>query len=252
MILLYYKFDVEQETKRLIRWIADYFKDSHGKNAVIGMSGGKDSSIIATLCVKALGNENVYGVLMPDGFQHDIDDAFGICKFLQIPHNIVNIKNILDNHYKSIGFLCRHDVPEQILTNSPARIRMMTLYAVSNMLNSGRVINTCNLSEEYIGWFTKFGDSAGDCAPCKNITASEMIQIGEYLGLPKEYVFKVPHDGMCGSTDEDKFGFTYKQLDDYIRFGKCNDLKVVEKIKTLHKNSKHKHITPCYEPFIYE
>lgn len=217
-----YKFNVEKTTEDLIRWIKMWF-DANGKdcNAVLGISGGKDSTIAAALCVKALGKDRVIGVLLPNGEQSDISDAYAVCNLLDIKNYTINIKAGVDatlNEFERLGI----QVSEQTRTNIPPRERTKVIRAVCQSMN-GRMVNTCNLSEDYIGYFTIGGDGDGDFAPLGDLTATEVIQIGHYLGLPAYLVDKTPSDGLCGKTDEDSFGFTYKQLDAYIRTMKCNE-----------------------------
>ena len=166
-----------------------------GKHVVIGISGGKDSSVVAALCTEALGKERVIGILMPNGVQHDIDMAELLVRHLGIRSYTVNIKDAVDGLIKSIPF----ELGAQSITNLPPRIRMTTLYAVSQS-NNGRVANTCNLSEDWVGYSTRYGDSAGDFSPCSNLTVQEVKAIGRVLGLPDALVDKVPIDGLCGKT----------------------------------------------------
>ena len=212
-------FDAERVKDECVAWIRDFFeKNGPGCNAVIGISGGKDSSVVAALCVEALGRERVIGVLMPNGEQADIDMAKLLVGHLGIRHFTVNIKDAVDGVKNSIPF----ELSEQSKNNLPARIRMSTLYAVSQS-NNGRVANTCNLSEDWVGYSTRYGDSVGDFSPCSNLTVQEVKAIGRSLGLPDVLVDKVPIDGLCGKTDEDNLGFTYAELDRYIREGKIDD-----------------------------
>ena len=206
-------FNAEKVKNECVQWIRDFFEEN-GKdcNAVVGISGGKDSSIVAALCVEALGKDRVIGVLMPCGEQADIDMAKLLVNTLGIKHYIINIKDAVDGITNSIPF----ELSTQSKTNLPPRIRMSTLYAVSQSHN-GRVANTCNLSEDWVGYSTRYGDSVGDFSPCSNLTVDEMKQIGRLIGLPSELVDKVPTDGLCGKTDEDNLGFTYAELDRYIR-----------------------------------
>lgn len=212
-----YKFDVEKVTKDCIKWIQDWFENNgKGCNAILGISGGKDSSVTAALCVAALGKERVIGVLMPQGEQFDINYSKMLCEHLGIKYYTVNIKEAVDAVLKSVDGL--FDLSNQSRFNLPARIRMTTLYAVSQS-NNGRVANTCNLSEDWVGYSTRYGDSVGDFSPLSKLTVTEVKQIGTYLGLPDCLVHKVPIDGLCGKTDEDNLGFTYAELDKYIREG---------------------------------
>jgi NAD+ synthase len=214
-------FDAMKTKNECVEWIRDFF-DKNGKdcNAVIGISGGKDSSIVAALCVEALGKDRVIGVLMPCGVQHDIDMAELLVKHLDIKHYVVNVKAAVDGVKSSIPL----ELSVQSTTNIPPRVRMTVLYAVAQSCN-GRVANTCNLSEDWVGYSTRYGDAAGDFSPCANITVTEMKQIGKILGLPDALVNKVPIDGLCGKTDEENLGFTYAELDKYIRTGEIADLK---------------------------
>ncbi len=233
-------FDAKKVSEELIEWIRDYFdkNSAPGTKAVVGISGGKDSSTVAALCVKALGKDRVLGVLMPQGQQEDIDVSYDLCQTLDIPHVVVNIKNSVQELYNEIARtdLVLNDVA---LFNTPARIRMSTLYAVSAMVG-GRVANTCNLSEDWVGYATKFGDGAGDFSVLSDLTVTEVREVGHEIGLPGRFVNKTPIDGLCGKTDEENLGFTYEALDKYIREGVCEDEALKERIDTLYKNNVHK------------
>lgn len=238
-------FDAEKVKNECVQWIRDFFEENgKGCNAVVGISGGKDSSIVAALCVEALGKDRVIGVLMPCGEQHDIDMAKLLVETLGIKSYIVNIKDAVDGIIKNIPF----ELQQQSLTNLPARIRMSTLYAVSQS-NNGRVANTCNMSEDWVGYSTRYGDAAGDFSPCSHLVVREMKEIGRLLGLPDVLVDKVPIDGLCGKTDEDNLGFTYAELDRYIREGVIDDPAKKEKIDTMHKRNLFKlSMMPSFEP----
>ena len=242
-----YKFDAEKTKNECVQWIRDFFeKNGPGCNAVIGISGGKDSSIVAALCVEALGKERVIGVLMPNGEQADIDMAKLLVHHLGIRHYIVNIKDAVEGITKNIPF----ELSKQSRENLPPRIRMSTLYAVSQS-NNGRVANTCNLSEDWVGYSTRYGDSVGDFSPCSNLTVQEMKAIGRLLGLPDVLVDKVPIDGLCGKTDEDNLGFTYAELDQYIREGIEPEPAKKERIDYLHRiNSFKLQLMPAFDPEI--
>lgn len=237
-------FNSQQIKEDLIKWIKKYFEEN-GKDskAVIGISGGKDSSIVAALCVKALGKERVIGVLMPNGEQDDINYSYELCELLGINYIVVNIKDIvneeidkLKNSIKSLGYDKLSDVT---LINTPARIRMTTLYGISGTIG-GRVANTCNFSEDFVGYSTKYGDAAGDFSPLGHLTVSEVKAIGRALNLPEKFIEKTPSDGLCGKSDEDNLGFTYEVLDEYIRSGICENKLVKDKIDYLHKRNLHK------------
>ena len=225
-------FNAEKVKNDIVKWIKNWFEQNgKGCNAVIGISGGKDSTVVAGLCVEALGKERVIGVLMPNGEQKDIADSFKVIEHLGIKHFVVDISN-------SVNAIKEHilHLTEQAEINLPCRIRMATLYAISQS-NNGRVANTCNLSEDYIGYSTRWGDSVGDFSPLADLTSSEVVAIGDTLNLPYDLTHKTPTDGLCGKTDEDNFGFTYGLLNNYIRTGICEDVKSKERIDTLHEKN---------------
>ncbi|MBQ9414631.1 MAG: NAD(+) synthase [Clostridia bacterium] len=240
-------FPGEQEKNDCGAWIRDFFeKNGPGCNAVIGISGGKDSSIVAALCVEALGKDRVIGVLMPNGEQHDIDMAQLLVSHLGIRHFVVNIHDAVAGLTGQIPF----ELSKQSRENLPPRIRMATLYAVSQSHN-GRVANTCNLSEDWVGYSTRYGDSVGDFSPCSNLTVQEVKAIGRVIGLPECLVEKVPIDGLCGKTDEDNLGFTYAELDRYIRTGEIDDLAHKERIDHLHEINQFKlQLMPSFKPML--
>lgn len=238
-------FNAEKVKNECVQWIRDFFKEN-GKdcNAIVGISGGKDSSIVAALCAEALGKDRVIGVLMPCGTQHDIDMAELLVKHLDIKHYVVNINDAVVAMKNSMPF----EMSTQSTTNLPPRIRMAVLYAVAQSHN-GRVANTCNLSEDWVGYATRYGDAAGDFSPCSGLTVTEMRQIGRVLGLPEVLVNKVPIDGLCGKTDEENLGFTYDELDKYIRTGEIDNPETKEKIDYKHKTNLFKlELMPAFKP----
>lgn len=239
-------FNAKKVKHDLVMWIRDWFnQNGPGCNAVIGISGGKDSSVVAALCVEALGKDRVIGVLMPDGEQADIDKAYKLCDFLGIKRYVCNIHDAVEGVYKSMQN-CNFDISTQTRINLPPRIRMTTLYAVSQSVN-GRVSNNCNLSEDWVGYSTRYGDSVGDFSPLSRLTVTEVKEIGYELGLPEDLIEKVPSDGLCGKTDEDNLGFSYEALDRYIRTGVCEDPIVKKRIDTLHfKNLFKLWQMPCF------
>ena len=244
----------------LIQWIRDYFSQNGPTcSAVVGISGGKDSTIVAALCKEALGADRVVGVLMPNGVQSDIDDAKAVVEHLGIPHMTVNIGSAYEALTQAIvqgeGYdvvTGRNDLSRDAAINTPPRLRMATLYAVGqNLPNGARVANTCNGSEDYVGYSTKFGDSAGDFSPLARLVVEEVRQIGKLLDIPTYLVEKVPSDGLSGQSDEDKLGFTYAVLDRYIRTGEIEDLATKERIDRLNRINKHKlELMPSFNPNI--
>ncbi|MCD7733053.1 MAG: NAD(+) synthase [Oscillospiraceae bacterium] len=240
-----YTFNAEKAANACIDWIRDWF-EKNGKdcNAVLGISGGKDSSVTAALLVKALGKERVIGVLMPQGEQFDIGYSRELCEILDIRNIEVNIGETVEALKKSLGF----EPSVATLTNIPPRVRMTVLYAIAQS-NNGRVANTCNLSEDWVGYATLYGDGAGDFGPISNFTVQEVKAIGRYLGLPEKFIKKPPLDGLCGKTDEDNLGFTYKALDDYIRLGIEPELDVKAKIDRLNRLNQFK--LKRFDTFLY-
>ena len=228
-------FDVKRVTSDCVQWIKDFF-EKNGKDcmAVVGISGGKDSSVVAALCVEALGKNRVIGVLMPQGEQSDIEYSKMLVDFLDITRITCNIEGAFNEVLESFEGVVSPTL--QTTTNLPARIRMATLYAISQSVN-GRVANTCNLSENWVGYCSKFGDAAGDFSPLENLTVTEVKAIGRELGLPSELVDKTPTDGLCGKTDEDNLGFTYAELDAYIRDGIEPNEEVKAKIDSMHEKN---------------
>ncbi len=239
-----YKFDVEKVSDEIVKWVKDYF-DEAGENVkvVIGISGGKDSSTVAAICVKALGKDRVVGVLMPQGEQFDIDYGQKLCEFLDIQHVTANIGNIatetMDTLSKALDELGFDEMSTVSKFNTPARLRMATLYGIAGTVG-GRVVNTCNLSEDWVGYATKYGDGAGDFSPLMNLTVTEVKAIGKHLGLPDIFIEKTPIDGLCGVSDEENLGFTYAALDKYIRENICEDADLKAKIDHMRKINLHK------------
>jgi len=234
-------FDAKKVSEEIVQWIREYFDKNAGERncqAVVGLSGGKDSSTVAALCVKALGADRVMGVLMPQGEQWDINFSHELADHLGIKKCVVNIKEGVDAVFYALkegGLLLNR----QATVNTPARIRMSVLYAVSAVVG-GRVANTCNLSEDWVGYSTKYGDSAGDFSPISDLTVTEVRAVGKVLGLPVKFTDKMPADGLSGLSDEDNLGFSYAVLDRYIREGICEDKSVKDKIDNLHKINLHK------------
>ena len=240
-------FDAKKTKDQCVEWIRKFFQENGPDcNAVIGISGGKDSSIAAALCVEALGKDRVIGVLMPQGVQHDIDMAQLLVDHLGIRHYVVNVKDAVDGILNSLP--ADMEITPQTRQNVPPRVRMATLYAISQS-NNGRVVNTCNLSEDWVGYSTRYGDAAGDFSPMSNLTVTEVKEIGRLLGLPDVLVDKTPIDGLCGKTDEENLGFTYAELDVYIRTGYIADQEKKAIIDRKHKMNLFKlALMPAFKP----
>ena len=240
-------FDAVKAKDECVKWIREFFEENgKGCNAVLGISGGKDSSVAAALCVEALGKDRVIGVLMPNGDQADIDMSHLLCEHLGIKNYTVNIKAAVDGVKEAVPF----EMSDQSTINLPPRIRMATVYAVSQSMN-GRVVNTCNLSEDWVGYSTRYGDAAGDFSPMSHLTVQEVKAVGRALGLPDVLVDKPPIDGLCGKTDEDNLGFTYEVLDRYLRTGEIDDPVTKELIDRKHRNNIFKlKPMPYYDPKI--
>lgn len=232
-------FDAKKVKNDIVKWIRDWFEiNGKGCNAIVGISGGKDSSVAAALCVEALGKERVIGVLMPNGEQHDIDMAYLLVNHLGIEHYVVNIKDGYDGLLNSVEAAIG-EASDATKINLAPRIRMATLYAVCQSRN-GRVVNTCNLSEDWVGYSTRYGDSVGDFSPLSMLCVREVKAIGRELGLPEELIEKVPIDGLCGKTDEDNLGFSYDTLDKYIRDGIEPEPETKARIDRLYKLNRFK------------
>lgn len=259
-------FDAARKIEEITAWIREWFDENGPKaSAVVGISGGKDSTIVAALLTRALGKERVVGVLMPDGEQKDIDDSKKVVELLGIKNYVVNIHPAVAGLYEAIGNAkvtdpfssedektgedSKNALSKDSMINTPPRIRMATLYAIAQSLpNGGRVANTCNRSEDYVGYSTKYGDAAGDFSPCSDFTVTEMRLIGDALGLPAELIHKTPSDGLSGMSDEDKLGFTYDELDRYIFTGVLEDEDKKKKIDHLHAINLHKlRLMPMYK-----
>ncbi len=242
-------FDALKVKNDCVAWIRKFFEENGpGCNAVLGISGGKDSSVAAALCVEALGKDRVIGVLMPNGDQADIDMSHLLCRHLGIRNFTVNIRDAVEGLKNAVPF----ELSTQSVTNLPPRIRMAVVYAVSQS-NNGRVVNTCNLSEDWVGYATRYGDAAGDFSPLSHLTVQEVKAIGRVLGLPDVLVDKVPIDGLCGKTDEDNLGFLYSELDRYIRTGVIDDPAKKARIDRLHKMNLFKlKLMPYFDPGLTE
>lgn len=249
-----YEFNVKMQTQLCIDWIRKWFKENGNDEtkAVIGISGGKDSTVTAGLLVEALGKDRVIGVLMPNKKQADIEDSIRVVNHLGITHYTINIGSAfsaLSNEIEAeLSVMERTPMYD---TNTPARLRMVTLYGIGAMIGNCRVANTCNLSEDKLGYSTFYGDSAGDFAPLSHLTTEEVVAIGDYLKLPEDLVHKTPSDGMCGKSDEDNLGFTYKEVNELIRLGKPgpNHTAIVRKFNA-NKFKVEIIRLPYYDPYL--
>lgn len=254
-----YKFNPEKCYEEIINWTREWFeKNGNDKKAIVGMSGGKDSTITAALLVKALGKERVIGVMMPD-INQGLNDADKICEWLGIKYINFPIASITTS-FIAVDFFTLTGTPdfkwsEQSIQNIPPRIRMTVLYAIAQSMN-GFVSNNCNLCEDYIGYSTKWGDAAGDFSLLAKLTVDEIKQLGDYMGIPQEWVHKTPDDGLpFSSPDEEKFGFSYHVLSDYIRQWVEPSKEALDKITKMHKANLHKleiaEAIPTYKPGWY-
>lgn len=259
-------FDAVKVKNDIISWIKQWFRENgKGCKAVVGLSGGKDSAVVAALCVAALGSDKVFGMYMPNSRQtaeqrldnselitQDYNDVEALASHLGIRWRLVDIAepyidlcmNICANNYVDGSDM---KMSAQALINLAPRLRMAALYAVSQSIG-GRVANTCNLSEDWVGYSTRYGDSVGDFSPLSNLTTDEVIAVGLALGLPENLVKKTPSDGVCGKSDEDNLGFTYRTLNEYIRLGICKDLEVKQVIDDKHQKNLFKlQLMPVFE-----
>lgn len=243
--------NIEVVKSGIIEWIREMMYWTGGKKAVIGISGGKDSSVVAALCVEALGKENVIGILMPQGEQSDIQYSYDLVNHLGIEYFLVNIGETVEVETKSIETAMGIELSKQAKINLPARIRMATLFGVAQTLGNGRVVNTSNLSEDWVGFATIGGDNMGAFAPIAMLTTEEVMELGLDMGIPEHLVVKKPSDGLTGKTDEEVLGFSYEVLNKYIRTGICEDNVVKEKINKLNRLSRFKFLPiPMYNPYL--
>lgn len=234
-------FDASKESKKIIQWIREYFENQPGaEGAIIGISGGKDSTVVSKLLVEALGKERVFGVLMPNGEQKDINDSLRVVENLGIEYKVVNIENAYKGLLEGLNGI---NITDQAKTNIPPRLRMTTLYAIGASMNY-RVSGTGNKSERFVGYTTKWGDSACDFNPIGNLDTEEVVAVGDALGLPHELTHKTPSDGLCGKSDEDNLGFAYSDVNEYIHKGTTGNEELDQKIKLKNEYNQHKSVLP--------
>jgi len=241
---------MENISEALIHWVKVQMETIGAKNAVVGISGGKDSAVVAGLMAKAIGKERVYGVMMPDGEQSDISYARELCDFLGIHQKELSIKGVTDAYWSLMreveGTWCQ-EMSQQTRLNLPPRVRMTLLYALAQSLDAV-VINTSNLSEDWVGYATIYGDTAGAFSPLGQLTTEEVIALGRTLGLSEKFLVKAPSDGLTGKTDEEVLGFSYPLLNRYLREGICEDPAIKERIDKLHRQSRFKFLPiPMFE-----
>ena len=233
----------------IIQWIKDWFdtQSNGAEGIVIGISGGKDSTVVAKLCVEAIGKERVFGVLMPNGKQKDIADSQRVCDLLGISYIVVNISNMYYDFIRNISSeeitLSTEDrnivfLSDETKVNICPRIRMTTLYAIAQTKNY-RVAGTGNATERVLGYFTKWGDGACDFNPLGFLTCTEVIRLGLDLDLPEELINKAPSDGLTGKTDEEQFGYSYKEIDEVL-LEKVDNGEIYEFIQKLYDKNEHK------------
>ena len=246
-------FDAKNVKDACVQWIRDWFEENGpGCNAVLGISGGKDSSVCAALCAEALGAERVIGVTMPNGAQPDIDDSFRLIGHLGIRKYHVNVGPAFEALMKEVEEQLGGPASRQTRINMAPRLRMTALYAISQS-NNGRVVNTCNLSEDWVGYSTRYGDAAGDFSPLGGLTVQEVVAVGKVLGLPSDLVEKAPSDGLTGRSDEENLGLSYQDIHRYIRLGTCGNAETDEKIRHRERANMHKRRMPLtLEPFEQE
>lgn len=247
------KFDAEKETKKVIEFIRNYYKENNLGGAILGISGGKDSGVVAGLLVEALGKENVIGVTLPcHSKEEDANDAKLVSDyygFNLINFDITNTFDAFKDELKNLGDFNESELKNSDINLKP-RLRMATLYylaALYSAINNKTylVAGTSNKCELFVGYFTKGGDNVHDISTIADFTVEEVIRIGEYLKVPKKVLYKTPNDGLSNQTDEDKLGVTYKDIAKYMNNEELEE-EIRKKIERLHNNNKHKFNIPTY------
>lgn len=248
------KFDAKKEKERIVEFIRDYYSKNHVDGAILGISGGKDSGVVAGLMVEALGKENVIGVTLPcHSKELDKTDAKLVSDYYDFPLYNFDLTNIFDGfkeELKNIGDFNLEETKDSDINLKP-RLRMATVYYLEALFSkishkTYLVAGTSNKCELYVGYFTKGGDSVHDIAPIADLTVDEVIALGEELNVPKEVLYKAPNDGLSNQTDEDKLGVTYKAVAEYMENPDLVNEKDRKTIERLHQNNAHKFVIPTY------
>ena len=247
-------FDVEKVTKGCIDWTRKWFeyKSGNAEGIVVLVSAGKDSAVTAKICAEAIGRDKVFGIIMPNGKQKDLDDAIFVCESIGIRYRIINIEKVYNSMMDVLNFSGvdnKYVISPHTATNISPRIRMTVAYAIAQEMHY-RVAGSGNFSEKYVGYCTKHGDANGwDFNPIGGLLCTEVIKVGEYLGIPDRIIHKAPSDGLCGKSDEESFGFSYETLDEFIKNGKIEDKEVQKKIEEMRDKNQHKWIEmPFFDP----
>jgi NAD+ synthase len=239
--------DAKLEVEKICEFVRDYYKKNNLTGAVLGVSGGKDSAVVAALLCEALGPENVYGLSLPcHSKETDYEDAKLVADHFGFTLRKIDLTNAYDSF---VGNIDNHEQYDNANQNLKPRLRMSAMYYFASMLSTNGkryiVAGTSNKSELFVGYFTKGGDSTHDIDLIADFTVSEVIKLGEELGVPEKVLYKAPSDGLSGKTDEDKLGVTYQNIEDYI-YGRELDPEVKEKVERLHENNQHKFNIPTY------
>lgn len=225
---------MKELTKNVVNWVKDFFEKVGKTDAVLGISGGKDSSVVAAICVAALGKEHVHGVLLPCGIQKDISDSYKLVDHLGIDYDVQDIETLVK---ESLALVEGANNSYDAKTNVGARIRTNQIM-VTAQTHGWIMANTCNRSENCLSWASIWGDSVGSFSPLDMLTTEEVIEIGDDLGLPYELTHKVPIDGLQPLSDEEKFGFSYHEVNELIRHGIRGEH--YDKIIQMYNNGKFK------------
>lgn len=249
------KFNAEKETKKVIKFIRNYYKKNNLVGAILGISGGKDSAVVAALLVSALGKENVIGVTLPCHSKEEdridaklVSDYYG---FNLINFDITATFDTFKQELKKLGEFKEEELKNSDINLKP-RLRMSTLYYLSALYSAVNkktylVAGTSNKCELFVGYFTKGGDNVNDISTIADFTVEEVIKIGEYLKVPEKVLYKKPNDGLSNQTDEEKLGVTYKDIASYMEDKTSVNKEVANKIEKLHNNNKHKFNIPTYK-----